>query len=65
MMEACDKLWAEIVKSDPKYLPWVPPHIIFEKGFRAALECITDKMNTNRFMDNGELRTFIEKELEE
>ena len=36
----------------------------YEMGWRAALECVLNKMNTNRFMDNGELRTFIEKELE-
>lgn len=33
------------------------------EGWKAAFEKILDKMNTNKFMDNGELRTFIEQEL--
>jgi len=41
-----------------------------EKGYcmvawRAALEHIVNQMNTNKFMDNGELRTYIEQELKD
>jgi len=38
---------------------------IMRQEWRAALERVLVQMNENRFMDNGELRTWIEEELEE
>lgn len=34
-------------------------------AWRAAFECILNEMTVDKFKDNGELRTFIENELEE
>ena len=36
-----------------------------EQGWRAALENILHQMNKNKLMDNGELRTYIQTELED
>jgi len=49
----------EYVKTEEEFLD-----ALAESVWRAASENVLHQMNTNKFMDNGELRTYIEKELE-
>ena len=35
----------------------------FSQGWKAALEYVLNEMNVDKFKDNGELRTFINEEL--
>ncbi len=63
------KEWALQGRSKPKNPQITIFHSWFEqevsaRGWRGAFETILKKMNENKFMDNGELRTFIEQELE-
>ena len=59
MMEAFEK-WADKQDRDPQSYKeeWAR-----KCGWRAAMKNILQQMNENKFMDNGELRTYIEEEL--
>lgn len=66
-MKLFEQIWHKEFETDPKYeysSVAMRCKVIAKIYWRFALQCIRDQMDQNKFMDNGELRTFIEKELD-
>lgn len=72
-MKACDKQWAETIEAEPRYIPSISPHEMFEMGWRAVLEFLKEHITEEGTYPRGtsgyelaeDLKEVIEQELED